>query len=36
MRESYPHPPAVCKKRLDLLDYKGVEFFESYQEAVIV
>ena len=28
-----PHTPAFCKKRLDLLDSKGVDFFESDKEA---
>jgi hypothetical protein len=27
------YPRVFCKKRLDLLDYKGVEFFEKGQEA---
>jgi hypothetical protein len=28
-----PPPRVFCEKRLDLLDYKGVDFFEAAQEA---
>jgi hypothetical protein len=29
----YPPPRVFCKKRLDLLDYKGVDFFGDDKEA---
>jgi hypothetical protein len=31
----YPPPRVFCKKRLELIDYKGVEFFENTKEAAI-
>jgi hypothetical protein len=32
----YPPPRVFCKKRLDLLDSKGLEFFEKGKEAVMI
>jgi hypothetical protein len=31
-----PPPRVFCKKRLDLIDSKGVDFFERDKEAAIV
>jgi hypothetical protein len=31
-----PPPPVFCRKSLDLLDYKGVDFFGSAKEFVTV
>ena len=30
--EEAPHPRVFCKKRLDLVDCKGVDFFEKDKE----
>jgi hypothetical protein len=36
-RNCGPTPPRVfCKKRLDLIDYKGLDFFEEAKEAARV
>jgi hypothetical protein len=35
-RRRYPPPRVFCKKRLDLIDSTGVDFFEMDKEAAIV